>query len=101
MSNQGGSGAQWSRDGREIFYEADHGRKLMVAAVSTGPILTTAEPRLLFEGSFVGSGDSGMTYAVSLDAKRFLLRRAEPHPTELVIVQNWFEDVRRLTAAAK
>jgi Tol biopolymer transport system component len=101
VSKQGGLGAQWSRDGREIFYGADQGRNLMVAAVSTEPALAVGEPRLLFEGSFVASGDSGMKYAVSPDAKRFLMTRADPHPTELVMVQNWFEEVRRLTTAAK
>ncbi len=101
VSKRGGGGAQWSRDGREIFYGADQGRKLMAAAVSAGPDLTLAEPRLLFEGSFVSSGDSGMRYAVSPDAKRFLMTRADPRPTELVIVQNWFEEVRSLTAAVR
>ncbi|MFI5182985.1 MAG: hypothetical protein ACHQNV_01195, partial [Vicinamibacteria bacterium] len=90
-----------SRDGRELFYGADQGRRLMVAAVSPGPDLTLAEPRVLFEGLFARSGDSGMQYAVSPDAKRFLMTRAEPHPTGLVIVQNWFEEVRGLMATAK
>jgi hypothetical protein len=29
------------------------------------------------------------------------MTRADPQPAELIVVQNWFEDVRRLTAAAK
>jgi serine/threonine-protein kinase len=101
VSKGGGQGPQWSRDGREIFFGADHGRKLMVASVSNGPALTLAEPRVLLEGSFRISSESGSSYAVSPDAKRFLMTRAEPHPTELVIVQNWFEEVRRLTSGAK
>ena len=81
---------------RSRFYGADQGRKLMVVTVSTEPAPILGEPRVLFEGSFQRSGDAGMSYAVSPDAKRFLMTRAEPHPTELVIVQNWFEEVKRL-----
>jgi Tol biopolymer transport system component len=95
VSKGGGTDAQWSRDGREIFFGADQGRRLMVAAVSTEPALTLAEPRVLFEGSYSFILD-GWPYAVSPDAKRFLMTRADPHPTELVIVQNWFEELKRL-----
>jgi hypothetical protein len=47
----------------------------------------------------------GPSYAVSPDGRRFLMTR-KPNlfplrATELVVVQNWFEDVRRLTAAAR
>jgi hypothetical protein len=50
----------------------------------------------------MASTDSGLSYAVSPDARRFLMTR-QPNlfprrASELIVVQNWFEDVRRLTA---
>lgn len=58
-----------------------------------------------FEGPYQQSIDVGPSYAVSPDARRFLMaRQPNIYPlraTELAVVQNWFEDVRRLTAAAK
>ena len=103
VSKRGGTQPQWSRDGRELFFGTRlYGwLGLMVAAVATGPALTLSEPQPLFEGHFVLGGASGHSYAISPDAKRFLMTRASPPLTELVIVQNWFEEVRRLTAAAK
>ena len=102
VSIDGGVGAQWSRDGTELFYQSPDGRKLMAVSVAKGNGLSFSEPRVLFEGPYLTSLDAGLTYAVSPDARRFLMtRQANVYPlraTELVVVQNWFEDVRRLTA---
>ena len=105
VSTEGGLGAQWSRDGTELFYQAAGGRKLMVVSVREEGGLSFGEPRVVFEGPYLTSIDAGPSYAVSPDARRFLMTR-QPNvwPTrasELVVVQNWFEDVRRLTASAR
>ncbi|HET7293675.1 MAG TPA: hypothetical protein VFM88_14720 [Vicinamibacteria bacterium] len=46
----------------------------------------------------------GLRYAVAPDARRFLMtRQAHLFPqavSELIVVQNWFEEIRRLTAGA-
>ncbi len=60
---------------------------------------------MLFEGPYLTSIDAGPSYAVSPDGRRFLMTR-KPNlfplrATELVVVQNWFEDVRRLVAGAQ
>ena len=74
----------------------------MAVSVAKGNGLSFSEPRVLFEGPYLTSLDAGLTYAVSPDARRLLMtRQANVYPlraTELVVVQNWFEDVRHLTA---
>jgi hypothetical protein len=55
-----------------------------------------SEPRQLFEGAFSVDGVFRDSFGVSADGKRFLLIRAEPRPTEIVIVQNWLEELKRL-----
>jgi len=105
VSVEGGSGAQWSRDGSELFYQSPDGRKFMAVSVRKDGGLSFGEPRVLFEGPYLPSTDGGPSYAVSPDGRRFLMtRQSNVYPlraSELVVVQNWFEDVRRLTAEAK
>jgi serine/threonine-protein kinase len=104
ISVAGGQGAQWSRDGSELFYQSPDG-KLMAVLVRKDGGLSFDEPHVLFEGPYLTSIDIGPSYAVSPDGRRFLMaRQSNVYPlraTELVVVQNWFEDVRRLTAAAR
>ena len=40
--------------------------------------------------------DDEHPFAVSADGRRFLVTNAEPSPTEFVIVQHWFEELKRL-----
>ena len=59
------------------------------------------EPELLFEGRFVQSSDTGSSFEVSRDGRRFLLARREADirsAAALVLVQDWFAEVSRLTA---
>ena len=56
-------------------------------------------------GSYQASSDIGTSYAVAPDARRFLMTQGSNlwplRPSELILVQNWFEDVRRLTEGAR
>jgi len=105
ISVDGGTGPQWSRDGSELFYQSLDGTKLIATRVRENGSLSFDEPRVLFEGPYLMSADNGLSYAVSPDARRFLMVRqpniAPLRASELVVVQNWFEEVRGLMAAAK
>jgi Tol biopolymer transport system component len=100
VSRHGGSAPHWSRDGREILFGEGRRGSLVSAPAATGPLLTLGELRQVTSRSVELSwgGDDGWTSAVSPDGRRFLLTRAEGRPTGLVVAQNWFEEVRRLTA---
>ena len=78
---------------------------LLAVSVGKDRGLSFGQPRVLFEGAYLPSNDAGRSYAVSPDARRFLMtRQPNVYPlraTELVVVQNWFEEVRRLTASGK
>ncbi len=105
ISTAGGTAPQWSRDGTELFYQSVDGRQLLAVAVRRDRGLIFGEPRVLFEGPYLVSWDFGPTYAVSPDGRRFLMtRNPNLYPlraSELVVVQNWFEDVRRLTGGTR
>ncbi|HZF32140.1 MAG TPA: winged helix-turn-helix domain-containing protein [Gammaproteobacteria bacterium] len=107
VSANGGSKPLWSRDGKEIFFLSPN-RELMSAAVSFDAELAAGPITRLFDASaytIPEHGSGGRTYDLSADGRRFLmLRRPDAHDDplrapRLVVVVNWFEDLRRLAAA--
>jgi serine/threonine-protein kinase len=103
ISSGGGRQPLWSPDGTELFYR-DFDGAMIAASVSPGSTFTPGSVVKLFKNAgYVGSGahGSGRTYDVSLDGSRFLMIKAagppddEPSPS-LVVVLNWFEELKRL-----
>jgi Tol biopolymer transport system component len=95
-SGTAGSGPRWAGNGRELFYRI--GNKMMVVDIKTEPAFTAGKPRLLFEGQFAGGGD------VAPDGQRFLMIQAvepEQPPTQINVVLNWFEELKRRVPAAR
>lgn len=98
VSASGGRQPVWSRDGRELFYRSYSGA-VMAVPVSTSPVFAPGRPEKVFEGGYAGSGASGggRTFDISPDGKRFLmLKAASRQEMEIVVVLNWFEELRRL-----
>jgi hypothetical protein len=93
----------WARDGRELFYR--DGDKMMVTDVETAPVFAATKPKLLFEGHY----ESGILpferdCDVSPDGQRFLMVKAseqESPATQLNVVLNWSDELRRLAPAGK
>jgi hypothetical protein len=58
---------------------------------------------LLEPGYFIANSRAAPTYDVSLDGRRFLVIKPvnsqnNSTPTSIVVVQNWFEELKKLTA---
>jgi hypothetical protein len=107
VSTAGGGAPHWSSDGKELFYFVDDSlmspTKMFAVDVRTTPTLTLGTAHELFEGDFIGGIDLGRTWAVSPDSKRFLLIRGQSvlaRSSELIVVQNWFEELTRSFASA-
>ena len=88
----------WAPDGRELFYRRDDA--LMAVPVQTEPSFTQGTPEVLFEGPYVLG--PGRNYDVAPDGQRFLMitegggaEDTSAAPT-IIVVQNWFEELRRL-----
>ncbi len=96
VSNSGGTGPVWSRDGRELFYA--EGNKLMSVAVERSPRFAASVPRLLFENAdFVW--ERVRNYDVLSDGSGFVFVRrgqATPSTRSLRVVSNWFTELERL-----
>jgi len=93
ISTQGGDFPRWSRDGRELFYRSHD--SMMVVDIQTTPRFQASTPRVLFE-------DKHERYDVAPDG-RFVMIVSDPSdvPERLVMVFNWFEELKRLVPTGK
>jgi serine/threonine-protein kinase len=98
ISTAGGAEAAWSPDGRELYYR--EGDRLMSVAIDTEGSFTVGSPQVLF-GGLPPPNCLFRDYDVSPDGQRFLVTMAgtggdDAAPPDIVIVQNWFEELKRL-----
>ena len=97
VSIGGGDSVTWSDDGSELFYRVDD----RMMAVEVRPDGTVSTPTGLFSGEYVSQLGGIRQYHVGPDG-RFLMLKAssaatDDQPlTQVVLVQNWFQELRRL-----
>ncbi len=95
ISPDGGREPVWARDGKELFYRNID--QMMVVSVQTEPTFTAERPRVLFEGSYIHSQfDWASNYDISPDGERFLMIKQAEVQTQINVVLNWFEELKRL-----
>ena len=123
ISTDGGQEPVWNPKGGELFYRS--GSRIMAVDVNqsrdregagagpnqgpTGSPVPTAfsagKPRTLFDGPYLPTGASFPFYDVSPDGQRFLmLKPVESQtsaPTQINVVLNWFEELKRRVRAAR
>jgi len=103
VSPEWGHSPLWARDGKKIFYK--RGRQMWVADVQTKPSFSVGRPRLLFENRRLSVINPVRGYDISLDDQSFLMVKSEerePRPmTEMILIQNWFEEIKRLVPTGK
>jgi serine/threonine-protein kinase len=103
VSSEGGVQPLWARNGKQLFYRRQN--QVWVVDVRIDGGLATSKPRLLFEKSGYNVGMPTRSYDLSLDGQRFLMVRLEdrkPSPlTEMTLVENWFEELKRLVPTGK
>ena len=98
VSAEGGSTTAWAPNGKELFYQ--NGNKIMVVSIQTEPTFKAETPRLLFEGSFELSSPNFRDWDISPDGQRFVMLQTDDQEqlssTQLTVVLNWFEELKRL-----
>ncbi len=104
ISTEGGAEPLWNPNGRELFYRS--GDKMMGVDIATQPSFSAGKPRVLFEGRYNPAYGTASNYDVSPDGQRFLMIKpnetGEASPTQINVVLNWFEELkRRVPAGAK
>ncbi|MFQ5924347.1 MAG: hypothetical protein ACE5M4_16045, partial [Anaerolineales bacterium] len=106
ISRDGGASPLWGPEGRELFYRSGEAMEaMMVVTIETEPTFTARSPEVLFTGRYYTG--LGRQYDISPDGQRFLMMKkggqteetsARP---ELIVVQNWFEELKRLVPTGK
>ena len=114
VSTGGGDGPVWAPDGREIFFTGTYDgtpRLMVVTVMPEANTLRLGAPRPLLDMRVAGStgiieqyalgGNAGAGYDIFPDGQRFVMvRGADPQGArEIVVVQSFFEEVRRLAPA--
>jgi len=102
ISTDGGMRPLWSPNGLELFFMALDGAIMAVPVDPRSSTWNAGTPVKLFKGPYeTGLPASGRNYDVSPDGKRFLMVKESPAvtratPPQLVVVQNWVEELKRL-----
>jgi serine/threonine-protein kinase len=102
ISTEGGTDPVWNPSGKELFYRS--GDKMMAVDIATQPSFNAGKSRMLFEGRYVQGPFPN--YDVSPDGQRFLMikpveQTSSSSPTQIVVVQNWFEELKRRVPTGK
>jgi serine/threonine-protein kinase len=103
VSSEGGTEPLWARNNKQLFYR--WGRTVWIVDVRTAGGFASAKPRLLFDKPGYGGSTPVRAYDLSPDGQRFLMVKNEEREsvpvTEMILVQNWFEELKRLEPAGK
>jgi serine/threonine-protein kinase len=106
ISTDGGRQPLWARSGREPFYFAGDGTLMGVPVEARRETWSSGAPAKLLEPRYftgaLGAATIGRTYDVSPDGRRFLMIKegeGGDHLSvapQIVVVQNWSEELKRL-----
>jgi Tol biopolymer transport system component len=103
ISTEGGSEPTWNPNGRELFYRS--GDKMMAVDIAMHPGLTVGKPHVLFSGPYEATPATFSNYDVTPDGQRFLMLKpadtGESAPTQINVVLNWFEELKRRVPTEK
>jgi Tol biopolymer transport system component len=102
ISTEGGIRPRWAHSGRELFFVNPATREMMVAEIETASSFQW-ETRTLFTipSEYIIGGTNADFYDIDSDDQRFLMARPYREDqeasasAELVLVQNWFEELRQ------
>ena len=102
ISYGGADSPLWSRNGRELFFmsrgDVPGVERVHAVDVTPGVPFKSGTPRVLFQGRFGRTG-APTAYDVSPDGSRFLMVEHLDPPsqpvTQMRLVLNWFEELRR------
>ncbi len=104
ISTDGGMEPVWSPDGKVLYYRDTSGSKMMAVSFITEPELRVGSPKLLFEGKYFGGSLWGRNYDIAPDGTRFLMITDEGQiekSTQINIILNWSEELKRLDLSEK
>lgn len=106
ISTGGGTRPAWARTGRELFYLDDADMLAAVPVQTSGPAFSAGKPARVLDTRYAAP-QIRRTYDVSPDGQRFLMIKensaGDPNatPASLIVVLNWFEELKAKLPHAK
>ena len=102
ISTGGGTRPLWAPDGDELFYLTSSG-ELMTVPLQTSPTFSAGRPNLVLERQYPVGESAGPNYDIGADGQRFLMIKDDDsaQPPQLVLVENWFEELKALVPAGQ
>ena len=76
----------------------------MAVDITTQPAFSAGKPKMLFEGPYIPPSPTFSYYDVSADGQRFLMLKPTEQAqaaTQIVVVQNWFEELKQKVPVGK
>ena len=91
----------WSPDGSELFFSSPDNRQMLAVAMQSGTTLVAGRPQVLFDIALPAAGrGGGGLYDVGPDGRFLIIRSGQEAvagtATNLIFVQNWLEELKRL-----
>jgi serine/threonine-protein kinase len=101
VSIDGASEARWAHNGRELFFRSNRG-EMMVADVTLGDTFSARPPRTLFSTANMAQDLNHNAFDVTPDDRRFVMINNTMNDIgELVLVLNWFTELRERTKGGR
>jgi len=101
-STDGGTQPVWNANGKELVYR--NLDQIIAVEVQTGATIAFGKPTMLFKRRFSNPGGLVRDFDLSPDGQRFAVidySTAMLPPTELILVQHWDEELKRLAPTGK
>jgi Tol biopolymer transport system component len=101
ISTGGGGLPLWSRDGRELFFSGPDSRQILAVPVQSGTTLIVGRPQVLFELAMLSNQGEVRPYDIAPNGRFLIIGRDQADsgsgaPSNMVVVQNWFEELKHL-----
>ncbi len=100
ISSDGAHSPLWGRDGSELFFWSPGARMLMSAPISTEREFRVGAAQPLFGGSYFVAGAAGRierAFDIAPDGQTFvMIRQSDQEISDMVLVLNWFDELKRL-----
>ena len=94
VSLHGGEEPRWAPSGKELYYRTRAG-EMMAAEVTLGATFSARPPRVLFVIPNGATDNFHHAYDVSRDGRFLMVNQAANENSELVMVFNWFDEMKR------
>ena len=104
ISADGGRLPIWSPNGRELFFSSLDARRMLAVPVQPGAQIVSGRAQVLFEFAIAPMLGGSRPYDIAPDGRFLIIRSGQAEVGEgtapqIVVVQNWFEELKRLVPA--